>query len=69
MKDPKVLELVKRFKAEVNALNKTYVTLQNEGMYIDIGTEHHGDYTNPKKFVIKRMTQSVEYFREKTNDA
>jgi hypothetical protein len=64
MKDPKIIELVTKFKSEVAQLNKTWAALQAEGMYIDIRAEGTHTYTDPKFFTITRMTQSVEYFKE-----
>jgi hypothetical protein len=64
MKDPKVTELVKQFKKELDQLNKTWQKLQVEGMYVDVSTEGTHSYTDPKSFVVKRMTQSVEYFKD-----
>jgi hypothetical protein len=67
MKDPKVIELVKQFKVELTQLNKTWHKLQTEGMYVDVSAEGTHSYTDPKSFVIKRMTQSIEYFKEVKN--
>jgi hypothetical protein len=64
MKDPKVVELVKQFKSEISQINKTWHKLQAEGMYVDVSAEGTSNYTDPKSFVIKRMTQSVDYFKE-----
>jgi len=64
MKDPKVTELVKQFKKELDQLNKTWQKLQVEGMYVDVSAEGTHSYTDPKSFVVKRMTQSVEYFKD-----
>jgi hypothetical protein len=64
MKDPKVEELVKQFKREIALVNKTWHKLQAEGMYVDVSAEGTHTYNDPKSFVVKRMTQSVEYFKE-----
>jgi|MEHZ01.5.fsa_nt_MEHZ011379103.1_1 hypothetical protein len=64
MKDPKVENLVKQFKTEIAQVNKTWYKLQAEGMYIDVSAESNGNYNEPKSFVVKRMTQNVEYFKE-----
>lgn len=64
MKDPKVTELVKQFKNEISQVNKTWHKLQDEGMWVDVSTEGTNTYAGPKSFVIKRMTQSVDYFKD-----
>jgi hypothetical protein len=64
MKDPKVTELVKKFKSELATVNKTWAALQKEGVYVDVKAEGMHSYTEPKYFEISRMTQSVEYFKE-----
>ena len=65
MKDPKVEKLVAKFKEQIAEINKTWASLQEEGMYIDIRAEGSHNYTDKKYFAITRMTQSVEYLKEK----
>ena len=64
MKDPKVTELVKQFKKDVDALNKTWVALQKNDVYarLDIMGQH--TYTEPKYIEVTKMTQSVEYMND-----
>jgi|DEB0MinimDraft_10_1074344.scaffolds.fasta_scaffold00801_9 hypothetical protein len=65
MKDPKVTELVKKFQNQLKDINNLWTVLQKEGVYIDLRAEGTHTYDDPKYFSITRITQSVEYLREK----
>jgi len=65
MKDPKVTELVKKFQKQLKDINNLWTVLQKEGVYIDLRAEGTHTYDDPKYFSITRITQSVEYLREK----
>jgi len=65
MKDPKVTELVKKFQNQLKDINNLWTLLQKEGVYIDLRAEGTHTYDDPKYFSITRITQSVEYLREK----
>ena len=64
MKDPKVIELVKQFKKDIEALNKTWAALQKYDVYARVDIKGANSYTDPKFVEVNQITQSVQYMRE-----
>lgn len=65
MKDPKVAELVKQFKKDVAALNKTWEALQKKDVYARVDIKGSHSYTEPKYIEVTQLTQHVQYMEEK----
>jgi hypothetical protein len=66
MIDPKIAKLVKQFLAEVASVNKTWTTLQNEGVTVFLDTEGKTPYNSNgiKGINIRDITQRVTYMKE-----
>lgn len=66
MIDPKIAKLVKQFLAEVDSVNKTWTTLQNEGVTVFLDTEGKTPYNSNgiKAINIRDITQRVTYMKE-----
>ena len=64
MKDPKVTELVKQFKKDVETLNKSFAELQKNGVYVRVDIKGTNSYTEPKYVQVSQITQHVEYMEE-----
>lgn len=64
MKDPKVTELVKQFKKDVAALNKTWAALHNHDVYARVNIKGSSSYSDPKSIEVTEITQHVQYIKE-----
>lgn len=65
MKDPKVAQLVKQFNKEIEALNKTWASLQKNNVYARVNLVGVNSYTDPKYIEVTELTQSVSYIEDK----
>lgn len=64
MKDPKVTELVKQFKKDVDTINKSLAALQKNDVYVRLDIKGTNSYNDPKYVQVTQITQHVEYMKD-----